>query len=376
MTFTIRGSHILALLITLAIGAWMYEGEIRIGGNGEPTVESKPIAEREAETSSELFKVAVTTIEPTQRIRNVVLRGRTKAEAIIPIRAETAGVLEKRFVKRGDFVKEGQLVCQLARGAREANMERVEARLQQTQALYDANQKLVKQGFATDTQARQILFDLNAAKAEKRQAEIELEYTNITATASGTVMDPIAEAGDVMSVGSTCIPVADTSPMFFTGQLSEADITSVKTNMSAGVELITGVRTKGTITYIAAAADPATRTFLTEIRLDEAGEDVRDGLTATASIELPAKDSFLISPSWITLADTGEVGLKLVDEQDQVVFNPITIISQTKQGFWVEGLKKGARIITRGQEYVISGEKVQPVEEAIVSAAINTGVQQ
>ena len=164
--------------------------------------------------------------------------------------------------------------------------------------------------------------------------------------------------------------------MFFTGQLSEADITSVKTEMSAGVELITGAKTKGTITYIAAAADPATRTFLTEIRLDEAGEDVRDGLTATASIELPAKDSFLISPSWITLADTGEVGLKLVDEQDKVVFNPITIISQTKQGFWVEGLTKGARIITRGQEYVISGEKVQPVEEAIVSAAINTGVQQ
>ena len=215
MTFTIKGSHILALLITLAIGAWMYEGEIRIGGNGEPTVESKPIAEREAETSNELFKVAVTTIEPTQRVRNVVLRGRTKAEAIIPIRAETAGVLEKRFVKRGDFVKEGQLVCQLARGAREANMERVEARLQQTQALYDANQKLVKQGFATDTQARQILFDLNAAKAEKRQAEIELEYTNITATASGTVMDPIAEAGDVMTVGSTCITLADTSPYVF-----------------------------------------------------------------------------------------------------------------------------------------------------------------
>jgi len=36
-------------------------------------------------------------------------------------------------------------------------------------------------------------------------------------------------------------------------------------------------------------------------------------------------------------------------------------LSQTNNGFWIEGLTPNARVITMGQEYVVSGEKVEPV---------------
>ncbi len=289
------------------------------------------------------------------------MRGRTKEDAIVPVRAETSGILEKRLVSRGDYVQMNQLVCVIARGAREASLESAKARLAQMEADHEANKKLSKKGFATDARLREIQFDLNAAKAQLHLAELELSYTEIRTSAAGIVQDPIAEPGDVLAMGGTCVTLVDRDPMFFTGQLSETDINSVKPGMKAQVELVTGKTTVGTITYIAPSADPQTRTFLTDIRLDNAEDKIQGGLTASASIQLEETSAFRISPSWLTLSDDGTLGVKAINTEDKVEFKAVKILSQTKSGFWVEGLNSGIRVITMGQEYVISGEQVEPV---------------
>lgn len=363
MTFTIKGSHFAAVLITAIIAVWMYYGEIEVGGQSAQANDTKPIAERQEQVANDLFKVSYVELYPTSRSQTIALRGRTKAEAIIPVRAETSGVLEKRHVNRGDFVEEGQLVCTIASGARVANLESAKARLSQMEADFAASKKLAKKGFATDTRVRQITFDLNAAKAQMKVAEIELAHTQIKAKASGIVQDPIAEPGDVIAMGGACVTLVDRDPMFFTGQLSEAHINEVKPGMKADVELVTGKNIVGTITYIAPSADPQTRTFLTDIRLDKSDNQVRGGLTASAKIRMQETQSFKISPSWLSLADTGALGVKIIDQEDKVQFEPVKVISQTKDGFWVEGIKTGSRIITLGQEYVVNGEKVIAVPD-------------
>ncbi len=361
MTFTIKGSHLAAVLITAIISVWMYYGDIKIGGQGTESNDIKPIAERVEETSNELFKVSYAILTPEKRSKTVNLRGRTKADALVPIRAETGGVLQKRLVNRGDYVKEGDLVCVIASGARDANLESAKTRLSQMQADMAASQKLLKKGFTTKSQVRQIQFDLNAAKAQVKQAELELSHTEVKANAAGIVQDPIAAPGDVLGIGGTCITLVDRDPMFFTGQLSESDINQVKSGMTAKVTLITGVETTGEITYIAPSTDPQTRTFLTDIRLDSKNKSIQGGLTASASIELAQTSAFKISPSWLTLADDGELGVKIINAQDKVEFKPVKVLSQTNNGFWIEGINPGSRIITMGQEYVVSGEQVAPI---------------
>lgn len=361
MTFTIKGSHFAAVLITAIIGVWMYYGDIKIGGQSTESNDNKPIAERNQEISNELFKVSYAVLNPENRSKTVTLRGRTKEDAIVPIRAETNGILEQRLVNRGDFVKKDQLVCVIARGARQVSVESAKARLSQVEADYAANQKLIKKGFATDARLRQIKFDLNAAKAQMKQAEIELSHTEIKANASGIVQDPIAEPGDVINMGGTCVTLVDRDPMYFTGQLSETDINDVKTGMKANVTLVTGVKAQGTITYIAPSTDPQTRTFLTDIRLENSSGNIQGGLTASASIQLAETSAFKISPAWLTLADNGDLGVKTITEQNTVEFKQVKVLSQTNNGFWIEGLTPNARVITMGQEYVVSGEKVEPV---------------
>lgn len=369
MNIKITGSHILALVITAGIAVWMLEGDVIVGGQ-TPETPKPAIAER-AETKQDApFKVSVVKAKAVERDQSVNLRGRTKADAIIPIRAETGGILEKRLVSRGQSVNVGDLVCVIESGARQSGLDSAEAGLASAQAEYDANVSLAKKGFTTDIRMRQYSAAVNAAKAQVKQAEIELNRVKIKANASGIVQDPIASVGDVLQPGDSCITLNDSDPMFFTGQVPERAIGFVVAGMPAEVTLVTGEKLAGNVSYIAPSADAQTRTFATEIKLKPLEKSIRDGLTATAKIILPASQSFKISPSWISLADSGEVGVKLVDDENQVSFKTLQILSQTNDGFWVDGLAEGDRIITVGQEYVISGETVDPIPEPIVKAEV------
>lgn len=372
MNIKITGSHILALLIVVGIAFWMQEGEVVVGGQAPAAEDERPaIADREEAGGGELFKVSFVEIATTEREQSITVRGRTKADAIVPIRAETAGILEKRHVNRGDKVSSGDLVCTIESGAREAAVASAKASLERAQAEYAANEQLAKKGFASDIKLREMRANMDAARSGLRQAEVELGRIEIRANASGTVQDPIAQAGDVLNPGSTCVTLIDSNPMFFTGQVAEREIGLIEPGMNAVVKMVTGEEARGAISYVAPSADPQTRTFLTEIELDASTGALRDGLTATARILLPSSQSFRISPSWVSLEDNGEVGVKIIDADNKVAFRPVTILSQAKNGFWVSGPENGDRIITRGQEFVATGEIVEPVPDPIVNAELS-----
>ncbi len=363
MALRIKASHVIAAVIVAAVAGWMYTGEVVIGGQSADGEGVKPIAEREAERSAETFRVRYLPLQPEQRFENVVVRGRTQADAVVPVRAQVSGTLEKRLVDKGSRVEEGELMCVIDRGAREASLAQSRALLVQAQGDFDAHKALADKGFTAQTKLNSMKAALDAARAAVVRDELELERTEVRASAAGIVQDPIAEVGDVMAVGATCVTLINSDPMLFVGQVSERDVGRFQVGSSASVNLITGQRIEGEVRYIAPSSEPKTRTFLTEIEIPNADGAIRDGLTAQAQIKLPPVDAYRISPAWLTLADTGQIGVRAVDDDDIVRFVPVEILAQTNRGFWVTGIELGTRVITLGQEFVVEGTTVEPVLE-------------
>ncbi|MEX2409743.1 MAG: efflux RND transporter periplasmic adaptor subunit, partial [Rhodovibrionaceae bacterium] len=64
--------------------------------------------------------------------------------------------------------------------------------------------------------------------------------------------------------------------------------------------------------------------------------------------------------------EDGAIGVKLVGPNNVVVFHPVEILENTSEGLWVTGLPETVTLITVGQEFVIEGETVQPVDEESV----------
>src|SRR5690606_16176136 len=126
------------------------------------------------------------------------------------------------------------------------------------------------------------------------------------------------------------------------GQLSERDVGTVTTGDRGSARLINGSTVSGTVRYISATADEATRTFRLELEVENPDRRIVQGLSS--EIRLPVKElpAHLVSPAILTLADDGQLGVKTVNAEDVVEFHPVTIIDHGPEGVWIAGLPPSA----------------------------------
>ena len=247
---------------------------------------------------------------------------------------------------------------------REAQLARARAEVEKAQLDFDAASKLRGRGFESETRVASTKAALDAAQALAAEAAEELERTTVRAPISGDVQEPIGEIGAMLPIGGVCATIVDADPIIVTGQVSERDIASIAMGAKAEIALVTGENVTGTVVYISSTADADTRTFTVELNVGNPDDTLRDGVTAEARIPLATVKAHRVSPGVLTLADSGQLGVRTVDETDTVHFMPVKIAMQNTDGFWVTGLPDTVTVITVGQEYVVDGQKVDPVAEA------------
>ena len=146
------------------------------------------------------------------------------------------------------------------------------------------------------------------------------------------------------------------------GEVSEKEINFVKVGAKAVAELISGKEVEGVVSFVSTSANKGTRTFRVEIDVKNSDRSIRDGVSAQISIEGDTILAHKISPSILMLGEAGELGIRTVNEDDQVEFKKIEILEDSMEGIWITGLPKNTRIITIGQEYVFQGQTVNVKE--------------
>ena len=65
-----------------------------------------------------------------------------------------------------------------------------------------------------------------------------------------------------------------------------------------------------------------------------------------------------ISPSILSLGDDGELGVKVIGEENKVLFKKVNIVEDTSDFMLVTGLDMTEKLIIVGQQYVSNGEEV------------------
>ncbi|MBU2097491.1 MAG: HlyD family efflux transporter periplasmic adaptor subunit, partial [Gammaproteobacteria bacterium] len=190
-----------------------------------------------------------------------------------------------------------------------------------------------------------------------------LDRTKVRAPFSGILETRAVEVGDYLNVGGQCGSLLDDQPMLLTGQVPEQNVSKlIQGNPVTGI-MVTGQRVSGTLTYIARAADPVSRSYRIEVELQPSQEPIRQGISTEIMVAASDIAAHMIPPSAVTLDDAGVVGVKAIDANNNVVFYPVTIIGQSTDigtpGFWVTGLPQEVILITLGQELVFPGQTVR-----------------
>ena len=371
-----RASYLWAALITLGIGGWLASGQVIIGGQGDTEANAATPSEADQSDSppgsatadaagdeDAPFKVRVRTISAIDREAELKIRGRTEADQRVNLRAQTPGLVEEIAVEKGDKVAAGDVVCQLETGSRQAHILRARASLAQAELDHDALSKLSEKGYAAQTRVRSAKAALDAARAELHEAELDLDRTTLRAPFDGIVDTLPAEIGTLLSVGDVCAEIVAGDPMLVVAQVSERDVGKLRTGMTGTARLVTGDKVEGTLRFIAPSADQETRTFRIELAVPNTDDRLRDGVTAEIVVPLETTQAHRFSPAILTLNDSGEIGVRIVEAGNTVAWNEVEILGNEDGAVWVAGLPETVTIITVGQEYVEAGETVAPVVE-------------
>lgn len=183
---------------------------------------------------------AVTVSEPLRReiIEWDEFTGQFASVEYVEVRARVTGFLQGVHFEDGQIVKKGDLLFTIDPRQFEAALASAKAQLAQSQSRLDlANRQLARGGelrqrdFLAQSAYDERLEEMRAAgaavegaRAAIRLAELDLEWSKITAPIGGRVSRHLVSAGNLVNAGTTLLTnIVSLDPIYLVFDMSEAD---------------------------------------------------------------------------------------------------------------------------------------------------------
>jgi HlyD family secretion protein len=307
-------------------------------------------------------------VEKGDLAKSVVATGKVEPITKVEVKSKASGIVTKLYVEYGDRVKKGQLLAQLDKIEIEAGVDQSKAGLEAAQAslksseadyerskvdaegpdvpltkrAYERALGMAKEGVVSqsalddaDKEYKMALNKQNVAKAQVtvlqakilqaqaqvaqdranlKQLEEQLGYTDIESPIDGIVLSRDVEIGDAVSsilvLGSSAtlvMTLGDTSQVYVKGKVDESDIGKVYLSQPARIKVesfkdktFNGVVTK--ISPMGVEKDNVT-TFEVRVSIQNPGGELKAEMTANAEIILEEHKNVLQIPEGSLLYD-------------------------------------------------------------------------
>ena len=321
-----------------------------------------------------------------------------------------SGQIQKLYVKRGDVVKEGDLLCEIDPQIQENNLKTAqaqekliaaqikasEAQLLRDKLEYQRQRELMK----TDATSRQELelaqaqylvsqADLEALQAQYEQAVIAVDdaktnlgYTQIRAPMDGTVYAVPVEEGQTVNANQTTptiLKLAKLDVMTVETEISEADVVRVHPGMQAGFTIL-GLQNRSfdaalvsidpapasaeDTTSNSSSASTTTEAVYYNALLDVDNPDglLRIDMTANVTITIDQKNGVLAIPLTALRSDdyAGSGTVYALDEDGQVYEAPVKLGLRDEQFIEVvSGLDEHSQVVIGDDVATAEAEALQ-----------------
>lgn len=301
-----------------------------------------------------------------------------RARSEVRLAFRVGGKMVSRAAEVGQRVKAGEVLARLDPEDLRLSQDAARAAVQAAQVNHDFNQadfkrfkELRDQGFISGAELERREATLKSAAAQldqaKAQASVQVNqaaYSALVAPGAGVVVGVDAEPGTVLAAGAPVVRLALDGPRDAVFSVPEDTIAAVRPLLGRAGAI--GVRLWGstevlraTVREVAAAADPATRTFL--VKADLAAPLQQLGQTATVLIELPRTEGITLLPLVAVKESQGRSAVWVVDPSGSVVRSrPIEVAGAQGNDVVVKaGLKPGDRVVTAGVHVLTEGQSVR-----------------
>lgn len=285
------------------------------------------------------------------------------------------GKIVRRLVDAGAIVKAGQPLAQI--DAADAALQSIQAEAQRAQAEADVKRyrELRAKNFISQSALDAHETAYKAAAAQAGLAKNQSAYTTLSVDHAGAIGAVLAEAGQVVAAGQPVFRLVPDGDREITLSLPESEVAAFKVGDEAQVKLwaTNAEPLQGVLREIAAAADPATRTYAARLSLPKADPRLSVGLTATVTFSRKSDDNGFVIPLSAIFQKDNKPAVWVVGADNAAALRPVTVQRYTDTGAVIGGgLQVGERYVEAGVHKLVAGEKLRIAEAPTPPAAVAT----
>ncbi len=340
-------------------------------------------------------KVSVIEVEPQNVPLSFEFAARAQGSKETQVRAQVGGILLKRNYVEGSHVEEGSVLFQIDPKPYKVALDQAQARLAQAEAevknakiQLERTLKLFKQGYASekakdDAQANYdaLMANKELAQAEVEGAQLNLDYTTVTAPISGLTSMEVQSEGSLISTSGDAgllTHLTQVDPIYVIFSASENEVMALTNMVESGkiqnpyndssihakVKLGDGQTYKynGQINFINPTIDTSTGTVKLRAVFPNPDKIIRPGQFLRLVMEGLTRLDALIVPQDAVMQGANGAYVYRVNPQNIVEMVSINTGLSTENGGWIvdTGLKKGDKIIISNLMKIRPGMTVTP----------------
>lgn len=286
------------------------------------------------------------------------------------------GFVKEVYVKQGDMVRKGQTLLKLddavlrqSLAAAQQQVGGIKAQLAQAKSLYERQQNLWKQNIGTEIQVLNAKTNLdalqsqyNAAQANVRMAQEQVNTTNVVSEISGTVNIMNVKVGEFFNGGQQ-LQVVNNNDLKLTVNVPEnyADRVKMGASLVATLPESGGETITTKVNVVGKVIDPITRSFYVEGKIP-ADKKLRANQLAIIRIQDYSNTNAITVPmNTLQNDDKGKFVLVAVEEKGKLVARKRPVEIGELYGDKLEiksGLNAGDQLITEGFQSLYDGQRV------------------
>ncbi len=316
------------------------------------------------------------TADSASGVREYAAEVRARTESRLGFRV--AGKMVQRTAELGQSVRAGQMLARLdatdlklGQDAALAASRAAQTNFELAAAEFRRYQELRAQGFISGMELERREATLKAQQAQRDQALAQAGvqgnqagYAALTAPAAGVITGVDADVGAVLAVGASVLRLAHDGPRDAVFAVPEGHLDSMRARLGQPGALKVrpwngGALLPATVREVAAAADPATRTYLVKADLGKAALQL--GQTVTVLADLPRLEGVVRLPLSAVMQHQEQTAVWVLDPARMTVqVQPVVVAGADGNTVVVaSGLSPGQVVVTAGVHVLTPGQPVK-----------------
>lgn len=337
------------------------------------------IAKLDTSAGNSVAKLVGVTAVATQNFAHYIdLQGSVTSDNVSYVSPRMgAGQVRAIYVKKGDMVKQGQLLIKLDDAvmrqsviAAQKSLETIKTQISFAKDLYQRQNNLWKEGIGTEVQlisaknnVESLERQLSAGNEQVKISEEQLKGSNVTADVSGVIDELNVRVGEIFAgiAGvSPQIKIVNTAAMKIITEVPENYSSRVRPGSKVIINLPDINKTfTGTVATASRSINTNNRSFEAEVKIPYDANVRPNQLAQVKFQDYEAPNAIAINVNTVQTDEKGKYVYIAVPEGNKLIARKKMIVVGELYGQLIEvrsGLNKGDQLVTEGYQNIYDGQ--------------------